>query len=380
MEEDNAMETCFAPAERTDAPRLVTQIRMIAGSELLNSYLSLTAGILVVLNEQRQIVGLNHVFLDLLGIDDAEKTLGLRLGESLGCINAETMPGGCGTSKACASCGAVIAMLAALDNNEKSEQVCALEANVRGARRSMALAVQASPLLLEGQRFLIIAVRDVTREQLQANLERVFYHDISNILGTLLGPSEMLRLEMPQRWEVVQIHEAALRLCSEVELQRELSLSGSSGFRPQNRDVLLSDITKELDLLISGHNAAKGRGIKVIFSCRDCFIHTDKTMLSRVLTNMLLNALEATQEGGSVRFVTSRGDTAVTWEVWNDTAIDESIQPRIFQRHFSTKDSSGRGFGTFSMKLFGEHYLGGKIAFTSSQDTGTSFTFTLPLS
>jgi signal transduction histidine kinase len=380
MAEDNAMETCFAPAERADAPQLTAQIRMIAGSELLNSYLSLTAGILVVLNEQRQIVGLNHIFLDLLGIDDADQALGLRLGESLGCVNAETMPGGCGTSKLCASCGAVIAMLAALDSNEQSERICALEANVRGVRRNLALAVQASPLQLDGRRFIIIAVHDVTREQVQANLERLFYHDISNILGTLLGPSEMLRLEMPQRWEVVQIHEAAMRLCREVELQRELSLSGSSGFRPQKREVLLSDITKELDLLISGHAAAKGRSIKVILSCDDCIIHTDKTMLSRVLTNMLLNALEATQEGGTVRFTTSRSDTAVIWEVWNDTAIDEAIQPRIFQRHFSTKDSPGRGFGTFSMKLFGEHYLGGTIAFNSHQDTGTSFTFTLPLS
>jgi signal transduction histidine kinase len=353
---------------------------MIAGSDLLNSYLSLTAGILVVLNEQRQIVGLNSIFLDLLGIDDAEQALGLRLGESLGCVNAATMPGGCGTSKLCASCGAVIAMLAAFDSNEKSEQICALEANIRGVRRYLALAVQASPLQLAGQRFVIIAVRDVSREQLQANLERVFYHDINNILGTLLGPSEMLRMEMPQRWEVVQIHEAALRLCREVELQRELSLSGSSGFRPQKREVLLSDITKELDVLISGHTAAKGRSIKVILTCDDFFIHTDKTMLSRVLTNMLLNALEATQEGGAVHFTASRSDTTVFWEVWNDTAIDEAIQPRIFQRHFSTKDSPGRGFGTFSMKLFGEHYLGGTIAFTSSPASGTFFTFTLPLS
>jgi signal transduction histidine kinase len=380
MAEDNAMETCFAPAERADAPQLAAQIRMIAGSELLNSYLSLTAGILVVLNEQRQIVGLNHIFLDLLGIDDAGETMGLRLGESLGCVNAETMPGGCGTGKPCASCGAVIAMMATLESNKQAERICALETNVRGGRRNLALEVRTSPLQLDGQRFIIVAVRDVTREQLQANLERVFYHDINNILGTLLGPSEMLRLEMPQRWEVVQIHEAAIRLCREIELQRELSLFGSSGFTPHKREVLLSDIAKDVDFLIGSHVAAKGRNIQVIPSCDDCVINTDKTMLNRVLTNMLLNALEATQEGGLVRFATSRGDTAVTWEVWNDTAIDESIQPRIFQRHFSTKDSSGRGFGTFSMKLFGEHYLGGKIAFTSSPAGGTLFTFTLPLS
>ena len=375
----NAMETYYAPAQRSNAEELADQIQTIAGSELLNSYLSLTAGILVVLNEHRQIVGLNHVFLNLLGIPDPHKTLGLRLGESLGCVNAHTMPGGCGTSKHCASCGAVIAMMATLDRQQTEERLCALEATIQGTLRNMALAVRTTPLLLDGRRFLIVAVRDITQEQLHANLERVFYHDINNVLTTLLGPSEMLRLELPDRWEVVQIHEAARRLCREVELQRELSLMGGGGFSLRKQQVLLSDIGKDLDVLMRGHAAAKGRTIEVILSCDDCMINTDATMVSRVLANMLLNALEATMVGGAVRFTTSRSDHAILWEVWNEEAIDEVIQPRIFQRHFSTKSSPGRGFGTFSMKLFGERYLGGKIAFTSSPAGGTVFSFTLPL-
>lgn len=373
------MESHFAPAKRSDPQRLAEQINLVAGSELLNSYLSLTAGILVVLNEQRQIVGLNHIFLDLLGIADPQATLGLRLGESLGCVNARTMSGGCGTSKACASCGAVIAMMATLDSNRSEERLCALEAEMQGVRRNLALKVRTSPLILEDQRFLVVAVRDVTREQLRANLERVFYHDINNVLSTLLGPSEMLRLEMADRWEVVQIHEAAQRLCREVEMQRELSMDGNGGFTPRKQPVLLSAIIKDLDQLLRGHGAAKGRTIEMALSCDDCLVNTDKTMLSRVLANMLLNALEATLIGGSVRFTTKRGNGAIIWEVWNDQAIDETIQPRIFQRHFSTKASPGRGFGTFSMKLFGEHYLGGTIAFTSSPASGTVFSFALPV-
>jgi signal transduction histidine kinase len=58
--------------------------------------------------------------------------------------------------------------------------------------------------------------------------------------------------------------------------------------------------------------------------------------------------------------------------------MPEEIQLQVFQRSFSTKASSGRGIGTYSMKLLGEHYLGGKVAFTSREPEGTEFTVTLP--
>jgi sensor histidine kinase regulating citrate/malate metabolism len=51
---------------------------------------------------------------------------------------------------------------------------------------------------------------------------------------------------------------------------------------------------------------------------------------------------------------------------------------RIFQRNYSTKSDSGRGLGTYSMKLFGETYLGGKVDFTSSESEGTTFHLRLP--
>ncbi|MFO7884894.1 MAG: ATP-binding protein [Desulfobacteraceae bacterium] len=89
--------------------------------------------------------------------------------------------------------------------------------------------------------------------------------------------------------------------------------------------------------------------------------------------------LEATPKGGEIQ-LTVRTDThSISWDVWNSAPIPEKIQQRIFQRHFSTKSGSGRGLGTYSMKLFGEKYLKGKISFSTSIETGTVFTFTLPL-
>jgi signal transduction histidine kinase len=56
---------------------------------------------------------------------------------------------------------------------------------------------------------------------------------------------------------------------------------------------------------------------------------------------------------------------------------DETIH-QVFQRSFSTKGSN-RGLGTYSMKLLGENYMGGKISFESIIGKGTTFYFDLPL-
>lgn len=64
--------------------------------------------------------------------------------------------------------------------------------------------------------------------------------------------------------------------------------------------------------------------------------------------------------------------------VWNAGAIPAAVQPRIFQRYFSTKSDSGRGHGTWAMKLFGEELLGGQVRFETSEASGTIFEIALP--
>jgi len=41
--------------------------------------------------------------------------------------------------------------------------------------------------------------------------------------------------------------------------------------------------------------------------------------------------------------------------------------------------ASGRGLGTYSIKLLTERYLKGSVAFTTSPEAGTRFTATLPI-
>ena len=58
--------------------------------------------------------------------------------------------------------------------------------------------------------------------------------------------------------------------------------------------------------------------------------------------------------------------------------IPESIQSQLFKRSFSTKGDVGRGLGTYSIKLFAERFLHGRISFTSGAEDGTVFMVDLP--
>jgi signal transduction histidine kinase len=88
--------------------------------------------------------------------------------------------------------------------------------------------------------------------------------------------------------------------------------------------------------------------------------------------------LEASEKGSEVRLNCKLINGDALFSVWNDTVIPREVQAQLWQRSFSTKGEN-RGIGTYSMKLFTEQYLGGKISFTSGEGEGTTFTVSLPL-
>jgi sensor histidine kinase regulating citrate/malate metabolism len=101
-------------------------------------------------------------------------------------------------------------------------------------------------------------------------------------------------------------------------------------------------------------------------------------LLVRIMVNMVKNALEATPEGGAVKAWVKHGSAGCELRVWNAGTIAHDVAIQVFKRSFSTKSGRGRGLGTFSMKLFGERYLGGAVGFTSTEDEVTTFFIRLP--
>jgi signal transduction histidine kinase len=372
------LDTYFAPAERTERRKFEQQLDVVGRDPLMSALLRAVGGLLVVLNEDRQIVALNHAFLETLGIDDPGAVLGLRLGESLHCIHAAGAPNGCGTTAHCMSCGAAIAMMAAIDDDRTDERVCALTSEIDGVRQDASLLIRAQPLAVGSGRWILVFAQDITQQQFWAALERVFFHDINNVLTAVQGYSEVLAMRLPEDPAARQLLLAVERLANEISVQRTLSHGKDAHYPVSARPVPLSEIRREVDLVLAAHPAARNRTIQTIGPAEDLSLVTDALLASRVLVNMLVNALEATPEGGTVTLTTGTDPGHVVWQVWNRAPIGLTVQKRIFQRHFSTKAQVGRGLGTYSMKLFGERYLSGEVGFESDPDRGTIFTFRIP--
>jgi sensor histidine kinase regulating citrate/malate metabolism len=155
--------------------------------------------------------------------------------------------------------------------------------------------------------------------------------------------------------------------------------SDDQTYKPYCVKTTIGQILNELQTLFANHPAAHDKTLNMISKNPTQSINIDMSLLLRILSNMVINALEATEKNGEIKMWTEHGDNHMGFLVWNDQNIPEDIALRVFQRNFSTKSQEGRGIGTFSMKLFGEKFLGGKVSFTSSEAAGTIFRFQYPL-
>ncbi|HPQ39911.1 MAG TPA: sensor histidine kinase, partial [bacterium] len=228
------MKTYYASPQRQTRRDLDQDIHTITRNPVIDALLHSVAGLVAVLNEYRQIVSVNEAYLRYLGINDPNELLGLRPGESVRCVHATEMPGGCGTSRHCASCGAAIAIVTSLSDEITSERTCAVEVETASGSSDLFFNVRAHPIRIEGRRFTLLFLQDITREQQWAGLERVFLHDIRNSVGSILGWSELLIQDVPQSIseDMKSLHRAARRLARDIELQRDLLLNKFDDLKP----------------------------------------------------------------------------------------------------------------------------------------------------
>lgn len=109
------------------------------------------------------------------------------------------------------------------------------------------------------------------------------------------------------------------------------------------------------------------------------WVSVDHTALSRALSNMVINALQARKEGQTavVDVTVSATNTHALISIRdNGRGIPEDLQNRIFQPQFTTKES-GSGLGLYMAHQFVVQ-SGGKTWFTTSAQ-GTTFFIELPL-
>jgi signal transduction histidine kinase len=369
--------TQFAPAERALAQEIDRQARLFAGTDLLGILPDAVPCAVFVVNRHRQIVFANERFLELVPPERRGNILGQRPGEVIGCIHASESLGGCGTTESCSVCGAVHAVLSS-QQGRTDVQECRL---TRGTdNEALDVRVWTTPIDMDGEHFSIVAAIDISHEKRREALERLFLHDISNVAYGLKWYTEFLRKGTPDNVEKFcdSIYRLSSELIDEIDSQRILlkAESGELTFTPTPVGTL--GLIHDAVELYNRHPVSVDRHLRIDATARDTEIVSDRTLLSRVLCNMIKNALEASHAGETVTVGCALPEDKVEFWVHNPGVMPREVQLQVFQRSFSTK-GRGRGLGTHSIRLLTERYLKGSVSFTSTAEHGTTFRVRCPL-
>ncbi|MRR07047.1 MAG: HAMP domain-containing histidine kinase [Deltaproteobacteria bacterium] len=368
----------FAPPGRATDAELLEEVKAISGNQLIDGLMNIANGLFAVLNEDRQILALNESFLKFMGIENASEVLGLRPGEYAHCVHSCDMPGGCGTSPYCATCGAVISIMSALDSDQPQENICSLTVEKDNKEVELLFQVRCCPVKIDGTTFLLFFLQDISVQQQRANLDSTFLHDINNLLTALYGKSELFQIK--NVWDAERFRDLQKiinRMAEEFAIHQMLTGSLSTTYQPLYREVAVNALLDDVAETFAGHPLCAEVTLEITKLDDPSILVTDPNLVHRILINMVTNALEAAGPGETVRVFTEPGGNAITFCVWNRKHIPPHNALRIFKRNFTTKEQHGHGLGTYSMKLFGENILGGIVNFTTSEEEGTTFRLSL---
>lgn len=373
--------TFFARAKRTSPERLAELSEFALEDPIIRVVLDSVGGMVIILDSNRQILAANEDLLRALRLPTSDDLVGRRPGEALGCLNASEAPSGCGTSEKCRYCGAVLSMLATQHDGLVHDDECYLTMKQDGQLKSLEFKVRSSPLDLADEQILVLVLQDISAHKRRDVLERLFFHDIFNTLSGLVGFGEILRTS-GAGVAAQKILSITSVLTQEIQAHRLLVEAEQGRLALEITGRRVADIFEQLRDVFRGYPNLGDRlvGIEEISEQKNFAIWCDQRLLSRVLTNMVKNGLEATAPGGVVHVWAERKPKGLSFYVDNEGYIPEEVRSQIFKRTFSTKGEPGRGLGTYSMKLFGEQYLQGKVWFTSSPEYGTRFCLDLPQS
>jgi signal transduction histidine kinase len=146
-------------------------------------------------------------------------------------------------------------------------------------------------------------------------------------------------------------------------------------FRPQPVEV--EPLLRRVVDLLSGQ--AEGRQVRLELSVSQPLprVPGEEERLRQVLINLVLNALDATPEGGSVRVSAGENEQGI-WVTVDDTGpgIPVALRDRIFEPFFTTK-AEGSGLGLSIVHAIVTQH-GGTLEVGDAPGTGTRFLLRLP--
>ncbi|WP_232696909.1 PAS domain S-box protein [Brevibacillus daliensis] len=235
---------------------------------------------------------------------------------------------------------------------------------------------------------LATIARDITErketEQLLLNSEKLsaigqlaagVAHEIRNPLAALRGFVQLLRSSINDYQPYFQIMLTELdRINLIVSELLVLSKPQALSLQPRNLEHLLDSVV----MLLQTQAIIKNLQVTLSFPEHDIYINCEENQLKQVFINLLKNALEAMEDGGTICIeVKLLKEHVVIQVIDQGCGISEELIPQLGQPFVTTKNK-GTGLGLMiTYKIIKEHH--GNMIIESQVGKGTTITIQLPV-
>jgi PAS domain S-box-containing protein len=256
------------------------------------------------------------------------------------------------------------------------------------------ISLTVSPIVFRNKPIGAIEVfRDLTYEiendKLKSDFISIASHQLRTPLSAINMYSMMLRdglagdLSEEQGAYIRTILTSVERMNSLIDTLLNITRIEAGGIKLKLQPVRLDSLAREMFTEFIPAANAKNLTLTSDVPVNLEPIKTDNLLLKEICANLLSNAIKYTPEGGKVHFTLVETATEVRWTV-ADTGygIPAGEQKNVFLKFFraeniARKDVSGTGLGLYLIKNIAEA-LGGELWFESTENVGSTFSFTLP--
>jgi signal transduction histidine kinase len=263
-------------------------------------------------------------------------------------------------------------------NGQAACRECQILRRGGGGLEALDFRIDCRALALREERHTLFVATDISAEKRRDVLERIFFHDVLDRAAALQGIASLLADDaLPLEDAKDDLSISASALIQEIRSHQMLVAAEKGRLELEISQVNSLEFLNGLKRSCWRHPVAAGRHIILAPDAAGFSLVTERAILNRVMGNLLKNALEASLPDSRITLGCQLGHSGPVFTCHNPGCMPADVQLQMFHRSFSTK-GKGRGTGTYSVKLLTEKYLQGRVAFTSTPASGTTFEVTLP--
>ncbi|MBA3348170.1 MAG: PAS domain-containing protein [Actinobacteria bacterium] len=224
-------------------------------------------------------------------------------------------------------------------------------------------------------------IRHAEKIELVGRMAGGIAHDFNNVLTVFNGYLSLLDLEVecePELGYLDELKRASDRAKALTDRLMTFSRKRESSAGPLDLNETVTGLRGMLEPLVRG-----SAELVVDLAEEELPVFADQGELEQVIVNLVINARDASRDGGLVRVSTARaagtpGFACVRVEDYGE-GMDGATRARIFEPFFTTKgEGKGTGLGLANVSDI-VRGAGGRIEVESTPGIGTTFEIAFPL-